>query len=471
VSGIEEVMYKEKKSGLSMPEIADRLETLEKTTGELRVRTVLEEQVQRLAETKGDASVFTAQLNELSFALRRLVDEVRKDDRNAVDVAIRTIAGRQDESSVTLDKFTKDIDKNMQYIQVRLNEVMKEVSAPKLLKLLRDQTTATVETALRAQSDVLAKHGRGLQGAKQDISRLPDETSIKQLVGVCMESALSAKDREIRRLQQQVESMREQSILAMRREEAVELVTKRVDALLAAQFGETVTAHSSMITLENNSKKSKKSNANNLKVLLKSQTGNGSKGEDSKFDPVMSIEGKDTTFLSSSLPSLPSSRHSSASADEKSYLTPGLSSNSRAAPTHGPSRWRPVHRKKAHDHMKSRATVHVNNNSNNNSNNSVNNDSSSVTSAVEPSAWSAHQSVQAPEGYNYGNGREAALRPLGVMTTSSDLPSSPLQPMTVNAKNMAVSKVDRKQQGSSFSASASQFSQEESAPALSDGNT
>lgn len=45
VNNIEDTMMQEKANGLSMPEIADRLEVLEKTAADLRVRTVLEEQV------------------------------------------------------------------------------------------------------------------------------------------------------------------------------------------------------------------------------------------------------------------------------------------------------------------------------------------------------------------------------------------------------------------------------------------
>jgi len=495
VNGIEEVMFREKQGGLSMPEIADRLEILEKTTAELRVRTVLEEQVQKLAETKGDAAVFTAQLNELSFALRRLVDEVRQDDRNAVDVAIRTIASRQDESSESLENFTKDIKKNMHQIQSRLDEVTKEATVPRILKMLKDQTISTVDTALQKQDEVLAKHGRGLQGAKEDVARLPNEASIRRLVGVCMESAISAKDREIRRLQHQVETMREQSARALRREEAIDLVTKRVDNILSSQFGETVTAHSE----GDHRKVSKKGSG--VKLLLGAmKTAEDSRigGSRSGHDPVMSIEGKDTPLLSSSLPSLSSSSRGggggggggSNSIDEKSYLTNGLSSNGRTGPnnagqpsSHQPNRWRPIHRKKAHEHMKTKGNmmhdahgVHgvsslaLSNHQNHHQNNMI-----LAVPTGDSGPWSApHQQDGQLEGYHvstnssnpnnnnnngfsYGNGREAALRPLGVMM-SDGLPSSPLQTMTVNAKNITSSKGDKRQQSSL--SSHSQLSQE-----------
>lgn len=45
MNNIEDTMAREKANGLSMPEIADRLEVLEKAAADLRVRTVLEEQV------------------------------------------------------------------------------------------------------------------------------------------------------------------------------------------------------------------------------------------------------------------------------------------------------------------------------------------------------------------------------------------------------------------------------------------
>jgi hypothetical protein len=48
VNNIEDTMMKEKANGLSLPEIADRLESLEKAAADLRVRTVLEEQVTSL---------------------------------------------------------------------------------------------------------------------------------------------------------------------------------------------------------------------------------------------------------------------------------------------------------------------------------------------------------------------------------------------------------------------------------------
>lgn len=121
--------------------------------------------------------VFTAQLNELSVALRKLVDEVRQDDRNAVDVAIKTIAGRQDENSVSLDKFTSSVEKNMRRMQSKLEDVAKEASAPRLLALLKEQTSATVQTAMQKQGEVLNKQSRSLQGAKDELSRLPNEVN------------------------------------------------------------------------------------------------------------------------------------------------------------------------------------------------------------------------------------------------------------------------------------------------------
>ena len=93
VASLEQVGHAEQDQGLSMREVAERLARLEGATADLRVRTVLEEQVQALALTKGDARDFTAQLSRMDGALRGLVEDLRHDA--GVETAIRTISERQ----------------------------------------------------------------------------------------------------------------------------------------------------------------------------------------------------------------------------------------------------------------------------------------------------------------------------------------------------------------------------------------
>jgi hypothetical protein len=387
--------------------------------------------VQRLAETKGDAAVFTAQLNELSQALRRLVAEVREGDRNAVDVAIRTISSRQDENSVALEKFTSSVEKNMKRMQSKLDDVAKEASAPRLLALLKDQTSATVQTAMSKQSEILSKQVRSLEGAKDELTRLPSEASIKRLVNVCMESALAAKDREIRKLQQQVETMREQASLAMRKDEALEQITVKVDSILHNQLGDAIA---------DRDKRRMARQPQTLKSLL---------GDGSAFETINNnlgssivsdaVDNNSAIILSSSLPSLSnlsSTRLVQSAGEEKSYVTGGLQSNGRVAVGLAqPNRWRPIHRKKAHEHMKVKAIT-----------------SGSSVDPSEPSPWSEPVqnqmtggnsiTVSAPEAFAYQSGREAALKPLGVMESSGIIPSSPM--MSVRPRVVVTSSPKKK---------------------------
>jgi hypothetical protein len=59
-----------------MHAVRARLEAMERAAAELRVRTVLEERVQALAESKGDAALLFAQLAATGDALRSAVQEV-----------------------------------------------------------------------------------------------------------------------------------------------------------------------------------------------------------------------------------------------------------------------------------------------------------------------------------------------------------------------------------------------------------
>lgn len=77
VSVLEKQRDYEEGAGLSMNDVKDRLEALERATADLRVRTVLEERVQALAETKGDAALLAAQLQATREALKHAVQEVR----------------------------------------------------------------------------------------------------------------------------------------------------------------------------------------------------------------------------------------------------------------------------------------------------------------------------------------------------------------------------------------------------------
>jgi len=60
-----------------LSQVKARLEVVEGATADLRVRTVLEERVQALAESKGDAQLLEAQLNATAEALKTAVEEVR----------------------------------------------------------------------------------------------------------------------------------------------------------------------------------------------------------------------------------------------------------------------------------------------------------------------------------------------------------------------------------------------------------
>lgn len=198
-----------------------------------------------------------------------------------------------------------------------------------------------------------------------------------------MESALAAKDREIRKLQEQVETMREQSSIAMRKDEALEQITRRVDSILHNQLGDVV------------ADRRRARQPQTLKSLL---------GEGSAFETIEGLAssivsasdpnyGDNSALLSASLPSLDRTNRG-----DKSYITLSSSGGRVNGPSQ-PAKWRPAHRKKAHEHMKSKA----------------------ITSDQEPSPWS---DPAVPDAFSYQNGREAALKPLGVMASS--VPTSPV---------------------------------------------
>lgn len=77
VGALENQRAYEDGAGLSMGDVKARLEAMERAAAELRVRTILEERVQALAESKGDAAALGAQLAATRDALKTAVQEVR----------------------------------------------------------------------------------------------------------------------------------------------------------------------------------------------------------------------------------------------------------------------------------------------------------------------------------------------------------------------------------------------------------
>ena len=90
--------------------VAQRLSALERALADLRVRGVLEQQVEVLSSTKGDASVFTAQLGMLSGELRAAIDGVRKEAAAVAAAEAAAVARRQDEAEGALRRFAKGVE-------------------------------------------------------------------------------------------------------------------------------------------------------------------------------------------------------------------------------------------------------------------------------------------------------------------------------------------------------------------------
>jgi hypothetical protein len=175
VEALEKLRQLEEEGGLNIGEIGKRIELLERAAADLRVRGVLERQVQALSDTKADAVEFTNRLHDLGRSLQHMVEEVRHDDRRAVDSAVRTIAERQDETSVAFDRFTSKVDSELNGFHRKLSDVALEAAAPKLLAMLKAQTANTVEAAVAHQAEKLAKQGKSLKGLHEDLNRVPDE--------------------------------------------------------------------------------------------------------------------------------------------------------------------------------------------------------------------------------------------------------------------------------------------------------
>ena len=73
---LEQQKAEEAASGADQTVVALRLSALESALADLRVRGVLEQQVETLTRTKGDAAVFTAKLGMMSGELRRTMDDL-----------------------------------------------------------------------------------------------------------------------------------------------------------------------------------------------------------------------------------------------------------------------------------------------------------------------------------------------------------------------------------------------------------
>jgi len=79
---------------LKVSDLLFRLPAIERAVADLRVKGVLEQQIEVLAHTKADATVFTGQIAAMSGSLRAMVNDVRHSDHQDVNDALKSIANR-----------------------------------------------------------------------------------------------------------------------------------------------------------------------------------------------------------------------------------------------------------------------------------------------------------------------------------------------------------------------------------------
>jgi len=222
---------------ISKDELRVRLPALERAVADLRVKNVLEQQVQALMFSKGDANVLKAQMAGLSASVRTLVDDARQQDRHGIDRALRTTAARQDNATFAFDSFAASFDTSTSRLSDHIRSLLSEAAAPKLIRKLRTQTANTVEAAVAAQAGKLARLGKSLSGLQENFHRMPDEKVVRRIVAVNMDSTLKAKDVDIAKLSGLLHQLSEEQRETLTRDEALVLATARVDQIFDSGLG------------------------------------------------------------------------------------------------------------------------------------------------------------------------------------------------------------------------------------------
>lgn len=178
VSVLEQQRDYEEGAGLSMNDVKERLEALERATADLRVRTVLEERVHALAETKGDAALLSAQLQATREALKNAVQEVRTEDRRRVDASLQSLTQRQADHARDFSQFSTLVEQDLAAALTRAKETAHAASTPQLAAALKLHVNATVAEAATAQEAALQRQEAQLRSLKAGIQGGPDASQV-----------------------------------------------------------------------------------------------------------------------------------------------------------------------------------------------------------------------------------------------------------------------------------------------------
>ena len=413
---LEQQKAEEAASGADQTVVALRLSALESALADLRVRGVLEQQVETLTRTKGDAAVFTAKLGMMSGELRRTMDDLLQEERAAVNDAMAQLSQRQDDTATALDRFAKGVEANQAATDVRLQGLQVEAAAPRvMMTAMQQHTTRTVAEAVDEQRSNMMAQQRRIEGLRVDLNRsLTDPESVEAMVARGVAEALKVKDEQITRLVARLADLDVDLQNTLGRDEALAIVNGRVDQLLdGAMYGPDTNVVPSSSSppppLSSSKRRNYGVNKNNNKNNSNDNNG-GSRYDATGKEIVYGDDAGSIGSISTSShstqrrppqPQLTAWSHASSAESSSGYLYSAMRGAEGALPAKEahppcfqPVRWRPVHgNQKPLEHMK------------------VRNSSINVTSrrTADKSLDEFFKTTRGPEGKRHSN-RPAALK-------------------------------------------------------------
>lgn len=167
-----------------------------------------------------------------------MVESVRRDDRRAVEHALRTVAERQDAAADRFNSLAASVDRDLAAAGRRVDALAAEASGPALLASVREATSATVAEATGALSREVSALAATAAQLEARLASLPDAAAIAGLVKRGLAEAGEADGGgppalQLATLAAQVQALRAAAASnTLGRTEALAVVQRRLDELL-----------------------------------------------------------------------------------------------------------------------------------------------------------------------------------------------------------------------------------------------